>query len=253
MPGSLLVERRGDIAVVTLDRPPVNALDREFLETIADGFGKLGKDDCRAIVLTGKGSCFSAGADLFRVVEGDSEYVDSAVPSLTAAFAAVFEIPKPVVAAVNGHAIAGGAIFVCACDYRFMADGDGLIGVSELKVGVPFPTYAIEIVRHAVSRKHFQELVYLADVYSPADALDRGFIDQVVPAAELLERALEMAERLSEIPAASFAAMKSIMRRPTLDRIAAYTAEHDPKAQAGWNSEVVQSAIRRFLSETFGR
>ena len=152
-------ETRDGIEIVYLDHPPVNALDREFLQEIATHFQDLAKASPPAVILTAEGSAFSAGADLFRVSEESTDYIENSVSALSAAFGSLFEFPRPLIAAVNGHAIAGGAVITCACDYRLMADGNGRIGVAELKVGVPFPTYALEIIRFGVAPQHLQELL----------------------------------------------------------------------------------------------
>ena len=248
----LNIEEREGIAIVELARPPVNALDRELLQAIGDGFSELATSDVGAVVLTGEGSSFSAGADLFSVLEGSTEYIEGTVPALSAAFGSLFEFPKPVVAAVNGHAIAGGAVLTCACDYRIMAEDSGRIGCSELKVGVPFPTYAIEIIRFAVAPQSFQEIIYLARSYDPEDAVEKGMIDDVVEPERLMDRAIDIAQRFARIPSDTFKTMKSIIRQPTLDRIASYGPEHDAKAKKGWSSEDVQESIREFLLVTLG-
>ncbi|HWL64740.1 MAG TPA: enoyl-CoA hydratase/isomerase family protein [Actinomycetota bacterium] len=247
------VEWREGIAIAHLDRPPVNALDRDLLQAIGDGFADLLSEDAAAVVLTGEGSCFSAGADLFAVLEGSTEYIEGTVSALSAAFGSLFEFPRPVVAAVNGHAIAGGAVLTCGCDYRIMAAGSGKIGISELRVGVPFPTYAIEIMRFAVGPRHIQELTYLAKSYDPEVAITKGLIDEIVEPDALMERAFQVAHRLAQIPTASFEAMKKILRAPTLDRIARYGPEHDARARAGWASPEVRSSIEDFLDRTVGR
>ena len=245
-------ETRDGIEVVHLGRPPVNALDREFLEAIAAHFKKLADEGPPAVVLTAEGGAFSAGADLFRVLEDGEEYVDASVGALTSAFGALFEFPRPLVVAANGHALAGGAVILCAGDYRIMANGDGRVGVTELKVGVPYPIYALEIIRYAVAPQHLQELVYLARAYRPGDALAKGFVDEVVGPDALMERSLEIAKRLAAIPARSFEVMKKLLRAPTIDRIARYGAEHDAHAREGWTSDEVQQAISEFLEATFG-
>lgn len=248
----LRIEERDGVAVAHLARPPVNALDRDLLQAIGDGFSELAASDVPAVVLTGEGSSFSAGADLFSVLEGNTEYIEGTVPALSAAFSSLFEFPKPVVAAVNGHAIAGGAVLTCACDYRIMAEDSGRIGCSELKVGVPFPTYALEIIRFAVAPQNFQEIIYLARAYDPDDALEKGMLDEVIEPGRLMDRAIDLAQRFARIPRDTFATMKKIIRQPTLDRIAAYGADHDAKAKRGWSSDDVQDSIREFLLVTLG-
>src|SRR5205807_9804791 len=125
------LETHGSITVVRLDAPPVNALDREVLQAITSTLRRIDESDARAVVLTGTGSVFSAGADLFRVLNEGDEYLRTSLAALTEAFGTLFEFPLPVVAAVNGHAIAGGAVLVCASDYRIAAAGNHKIGFAE--------------------------------------------------------------------------------------------------------------------------
>jgi len=134
------------IAVLTLDHGPVNALDLELLTAIPGALAAVA--DARAVVLTGSGPSFSAGVDLKRIVEGGPRYVERFLPALSAALLAVFDHAKPVVAAVNGHALAGGCVLAAACEMRLMSGGT--IGLAELAAGVPFPTVPLEVMRHAV-------------------------------------------------------------------------------------------------------
>ena len=140
----------GDVAIVTIRHGKANALDIELCEGLTKCFDELRRSDARAVVLTGQGRMFSAGVDLIRVGSGGADYVRAFLPSLHRLYDAVFFHPKPVVAAINGHAIAGGCVLACCADRRIMADASGRIGVTELLVGVPFPALAFEIVRFAV-------------------------------------------------------------------------------------------------------
>ncbi|TML75412.1 MAG: enoyl-CoA hydratase/isomerase family protein, partial [Actinobacteria bacterium] len=168
------VETRDSIAVVRLNAPPVNALDREVLLEITATLRAIEATDARAVVLTGSGSAFSAGADLFRVLNEGDEYLRTSLAALTEAFGTLFQFPLPVVAAVNGHAIAGGAVLVCASDHRISAAGNHKIGFAELRVGVPFPAWALEIARWGTRPANFQEVVYFGRSYDPEAALARG-------------------------------------------------------------------------------
>src|SRR6059036_1634384 len=130
----------GRIAIVTLDRPPANALDRPAFEELIDLCARLRASSAvRAVVLTGTGRFFSAGLDLFQVFAYPPEGFDLFAARFDEAFAALFRFPKPVVAAVNGHAIAGGAVLAAAADLRVAADGEARIGLTAIDVGVPFP------------------------------------------------------------------------------------------------------------------
>ena len=136
---------------------------------------------------------FSAGVDLFKIADGGPDYVDGFLPALHDAFLAVFGCPLPVVAAVNGHAIAGGCILTSACDYRVMNADSGRIGVTELLVGVPFPVAAMEILRFAVGTHRLSELIMFGRTYAAAEAAGLGLVDEAVDAASVLARAVEVA------------------------------------------------------------
>ena len=103
------------------------------------------------LVITGAGRVFSAGVDLNRVLEGGADYTDRLIPALSDVFDALFCFPGPTVAAINGAAIAGGCVLACACDRRLISPDAG-IGAAELRVGVPFPVAALEVMRYACGR-----------------------------------------------------------------------------------------------------
>lgn len=245
------IERHGSIALVRMNHPPVNALDREVLLEITARMREVEASDATALVLTGTGAVFSAGADLFRVLNEDDAYLTTSLAALSECFGTLFTFPRPVVAAVNGHAIAGGAVLAAASDYRITCSGEHKIGFAELRVGVPFPAWAIEIARWGTRPEHLQEVVYLGHSYVPDEALRRGMLDEIVGPDALMDRALAMAERLASIPHISFRLMKEALRRPVVDRVAAST-HADAVAKAAWASEEVRDAIRRFLIKTFG-
>src|SRR5947209_17128662 len=129
------VSENDDVAVLRLKHPPANALDLEFMQVTLVELDELEASHARGLVVTGEGSVFSAGADLFRILEEDSEYIALAGSAMSRLFERLFTFPKPTVAAVNGHAIAGGSILACACDYRLSSSGDHRLGFSELSVG----------------------------------------------------------------------------------------------------------------------
>jgi len=245
--GAIESEPNGTTLILRLNRPPVNALDVDTLEELSDRLDEARSSDARAVVLTGAGSLFSAGADLYRVLEGGPGYIDAGIAALTRAFETLFVFPRPVVAAVNGHALAGGCILTCACDYRIMSASAGTIGAVELKAGVPFPAWALEILRYAVNNHHVQEVVYTGRSYAPDVARDMGLVDEVVAAGDLMERALEMAAELAAVPSTTFALMKQALRKPAVEAARAGALDDD-EIKAAWRSEEVHDAIRALLA-----
>ncbi|MCC7012459.1 MAG: enoyl-CoA hydratase/isomerase family protein [Planctomycetes bacterium] len=243
-------EQHASVTVLRLEHGKVQALDVELCNEIGAAFE--GVDDwreTRAVVLTGTGSSFSAGVDLYRVLEGGAAYVDQFLPALDRACAAIFRCPKPVVGALNGHAIAGGMILACACDVRVMANGKGRMGVTELSVGVPFPWLALEILRLSTPVEHLQELLYLGQTYTPAESLARGLVDEVVEADKLAARALELADRLARIPQPAFALPKRQLRQHSLEQWKLQSA-HEHMVRLAWHDPETLAAIKRFLDAT---
>lgn len=236
-------------AEIRMVHEPANVLTVEFADALAAAFERTGVDDSvRAVVLTGAGSAFSAGVELFRVVDEGPRYVEALLDSLGTLFATLRAFPKPLVAAVNGHAIAGGGVIACACDYRVMASGGGRIGLPELRVGVPFPAIASEIVRSTVPPPHQREVLLLGRLYDPEAATTRGLVDEIVPADELVARAREVAHDLASIPTATYSLTKRQLACSPGGAIAL-----EPELRAIWTADGTREHIRGYLQRTLGR
>src|SRR5262245_63754943 len=177
------------IAILTMTHGKVNALDIEFCDALAARFNDLRKPDTKAVVLTGQAKIFSAGVDLKRLSAGGADYIRRFLPALHRLYEAVFFHPKPVVAAVNGHAIAGGCVLACCADRRIMARDAGRIGVTEILVGVPFPALAFEIVRASVPPRYLPEFTLSGAIYATDEALKRGWVDELAEPADLMDDA----------------------------------------------------------------
>jgi enoyl-CoA hydratase len=240
------------MAVLRLAHGKVSALDVDFCQALVRELDEIAGSDARALVVTGTGSAFSAGVDLFRVLDGGAAYLRQFLPAMEAFFKTLLTFPKPAIAAINGHAIAGGCIIAAACDYRVMAEGSARIGVPELAVGVPFPTLPFEIVRARVLPTQFRDLVLTGRTVPPPEAIAVGLIDEIAPADVLLTRAEHAAERLADIPPVTFALTKRTFTEPLLERVRAAGALNADVLDA-WESSVVQSRIRAYLERTIGK
>ena len=168
------------------------ALDIEFCHVITETI--RAHADAKAIVLTCTGTVFSAGVDLRRVHDGGVSYIAEFLPALDEPFLALFEAPRPVVAAINGHALAGGCLLAAACDLRLMSGG--AIGVTEMLVGLPFPLAGLEIMRYAFGGVTGRS-VLTAEKLDAAAARACGLIDELVDPDELMPRALSSVPRHS--------------------------------------------------------
>ncbi len=228
-----------------------NALDVDFCNAIASAFDELKGSTARAVVLTGTGSIFSAGVDLLRISAGGEDYVRKFLPALHRMFDTVFNLPKPVVAAVNGHAIAGGCVLACCADVRIAARGNGRMGVTEILVGVPFPAMAFEVMRFAANPQYLSDMVLTGATYPADEARTRGLVDEVVEPAELMDRALAAAKTLAALAPATFAATKEQLRQPVADRMAQHGGHVDSRAAQIWASADTITYIRDYVAKTF--
>ncbi|RDH74379.1 enoyl-CoA hydratase/isomerase family protein [Mycolicibacterium moriokaense] len=234
------VEVIDGVSTVRFDHPPVNALDLDLLDDVIVTMRGLDGP----VVITGAGRCFSAGVDLRAIVEHGAEYTDRFMTALSAAFLAVFDHPAPVVAAINGHAIAGGAVFAMAADMRLMSTGT--IGLTELAVGAMFPMAALEICRYAMGPSTKQAALGAGTVdVSTAAAL--GWVDEVTTADELLPRAVTLARELGGYAPAAYAMTKRQLHRPAREAIEA-GAEVDGVVRASWMSEETHARITEYMN-----
>ena len=214
------IQTHGPAQVLTFSSGRVNALDVELLAELTAAFRDLGQPGREnapgALVITGAGRAFSAGVELARVLDGGASYTDKLIPALSETFEVLFCYPAPTVAAINGAAIAGGCVLACACDRRLISP-DARIGASEVRVGVPFPVAALEVMRYA-SGEHAEDVLLGGGLYRGDDAVGVGLAHRVV-ADDLLGAAIREATDLSDIPAEAYHHTKTQLRAPALARI----------------------------------
>jgi enoyl-CoA hydratase len=244
------IKTNAGIAVMTLMHGKANALDIEFCEAMAAQFGALRQSDAKAVVITGQGKIFSAGVDLKRLSEGGADYIRKFLPALHKLYHTVFFHPKPVVAAINGHAIAGGAVLAACADRRIMARESGRIGVTELLVGVPFPALAFEIVRFAVPPRYLPEFTLSGATYASDAALQRGWIDEIAEPLELLEDAVGVAQELAMLSPAAFAQTKKQIRQAVTERLERSGEATDKAVATIWTAPETLAHIRDYVAQT---
>jgi enoyl-CoA hydratase len=244
------IKTQAGIAVLTLTHGKANALDIELCEALTARFVELRGSDAKAVVVTGQGKIFSAGVDLIRLSEGGAAYVRKFLPALHKLYDAVFYHPKPVVSAINGHAIAGGCVLACCADRRIMTREGGRIGVTEMLVGVPFPALAFEIVRFAVPPRYLSEFTLSGATYETDTALQRGWIDEVAEPGELIEDAIAVAQELALLSPAAFAQTKMQIRQAVTERMTQSGEATDKAVTAIWTAPETLGHIRDYVART---
>ena len=212
----------GAVAVVTLNRPPVNALSEELSNDLLEAFEKCQDDSIRAVVVTGEPH-FAAGADIkgFKVAH-ESGTDDTLARALVDAAWALEQLEKPTIAAVRGYALGGGLELAMAADFRFMAE-DAQVGQPEIKLGVIPGAGGTQRLTRIVGIQKAKDIVYSGRFVDAEEALQIGLADRVVPAGDLLDAAMEAARTYAKGPTKAIAAAKHAINngtgRPMEDRI----------------------------------
>lgn len=217
--GLVTIEHDGDVAVVRIDRPPANAMSPELLDAVTAALDELERDEPAAVVLTGRPGFFSAGADLKLVPDLDAAGQRHMVEGINRMAAGFYGLMRPVVSAVNGHAIAGGMVLALTGDHR-VGPTEGRFGLTEVAVAVPYPVAAAEVVRAELGPAAARSAVLGAQLVGPVEALELGFFDELAPPGEVLGRALEVARARAALPRGPFALAKEQLRGATLAAIA---------------------------------
>ncbi|MGI8553799.1 MAG: enoyl-CoA hydratase/isomerase family protein [Dehalococcoidia bacterium] len=206
------------IATLTLQGGRANALGDAFCSALHEAIEQAREDErIRGVLLTGSGRFFSAGRDLREADETRPGRRSN--NSFEMAMRAAFSFPKPMVAAVNGHAVAGGLVLALAADYCVLVEGDYKLGLTELDIGLPFPRVAFEILRCALPPAAITRLAYGADLIGPKEAHQLGVGQELAPADQLTQRALAWLWPVAERPQQPFALCKRWLRAEAVGRI----------------------------------
>ena len=230
--------------VAALRRGPANAIDPALVAELRASLDEAERS-CRPLVLTGNDRFFSAGLNLAELPPG-REAMGVFVDAFDELVRRLFLFPCPTVAAVNGHAVAGGAILAAACDVRIGATGSYRIGVSEVQLGVIFPATAFEVLRAAIPASRTSEVLLRGKLTGPGDAIANGFLHELAEPEELAGRAVERAEELGALPREAYAHTKRELRAEFAERALAQRAAKREGFLDTWFSEeskVLRAAI----------
>lgn len=205
------------VAIVVLSRDKVNAINLRLVEEFGAMLERYETDNSvSSVVLTGRGKFFSFGFDVPEFLEAPRDNFEAFLKKFTSLYRYIFTYPKPVVAALGGHAIAGGCMLATACDRRIMASGGAKISLNEIAIGVPVFAGSAEMLKFCAGEKNAQEILYSGAMYTADEALPLGLVDRVVELKECLGAAIEEARELGE-KGEPFAAIKHLLRIPVAE------------------------------------
>ncbi|MEW5796284.1 MAG: enoyl-CoA hydratase/isomerase family protein [Candidatus Zixiibacteriota bacterium] len=208
------------IATLTLARGNVNAMNEEMVDHLIERFQRLSDySNTHAVVLTGQGSFFSFGLDVPELYDYSSADFTRFLSKFTDLYLRIFEFPKPLIAAINGHAVAGGFMLAMPCDYRIMATGKAKISLNEITFGSSVFAGSIEILKCVTGHRNAEVFALGGKMYSAEEAKSLGLVDEVVQRESVLSRALEIAGEMAARDLVAYGAIKKLLRGPVVDQI----------------------------------
>jgi enoyl-CoA hydratase len=252
----ITIER--DVAVVRMRSNAVNKMNPSFFDDLQRAFDRLDTEHAeRPVVLTGAGKTFSAGLDfeatfpLFQ--RGNLDEIRAWFASFRAAIQRVFCFSRPLVAAVNGHALAGGLILALCADFRLAAMGDFRCGLNEVPIGIPMPSVYTEIVRLKIGTSAAIESILTGAIYSQADGHRLGFYDQLVEPEALMTRAIDRALAVPGDCLPAYAHSKKMLLWPTMRHLETTALELDEATLALVSSPALAAARAAALARLKAR
>jgi enoyl-CoA hydratase/carnithine racemase len=229
---------------VRLNRPPANALSLELMVALREAIESAPHHGSRALVLSGTPGRFSAGLDVPLLLSYDRPTIAKLWHEFYALLRTLAASPIPIVAAITGHAPAGGTVLPLFCDARIMADGDFKIGLNEVQVGLVLPPVILAALRRLVGPRQAERVAVSGILISPPEALAVGLIDALAPIDHVIDHAIHWCETLLALPAE---AMSATRREARKDLVACFGPNTEAELQGvadSWWSPETQTALR---------
>lgn len=241
---TLRIERHGPLAVLRLDKPRGNAIDEALVTDLLAAAPELQADDVAGVLLaSAHPKLFCPGLDLVSLLEYDRPAMQRFMDAFSSAMLALFALPKPVVAAVSGHAVAGGCILALTADVRLLRRG-AQIGLNEVKVGVPLPWAVALMLRAQVPAAALTRVALLGRNFSDQEAVAAGLADQVLEPEGFEAACLEQLEEFADKDARAVATTKRYLRAAVLAEMRARDRELQPEWLDAWFSDATRERIR---------
>ncbi|MBM4269025.1 MAG: enoyl-CoA hydratase [Deltaproteobacteria bacterium] len=208
------------IAEIAIDDGKANAMRTDWFARLNEALDRAEDDEVTAVVLRGRDGVFSGGLDIKWLPTLDRDGLRAMLHDFGTTMLRLYGFPRPTVAAITGHAIAGGCILACACDRRFALDGELRIQMNEVLVHLPVPSWAVAICAGAFPTVALSDLLLFGDVFSPKRAFEIGALHGLAKTPdELLSKAREAAKAAASAHALPFATTKRRLRAPEIERV----------------------------------
>lgn len=226
------------IARIALARGKVNAINEAVVDELTGRLDQLSRDpQVKSVVLTGSGKFFTFGFDIPEFLSYLKPDFIRYLTKFTDLYRLIFTFPKPVIAALNGHAIAGGCMLAIACDYRIMVRGKARISLNEINFGSSLFAGSVDLMKMWLGQRPAEIAAYTGAMYSAEEALEIGLVDRVCPDADLEREAMRAASEFGEKDPAAFASIKGLLRSEIAAQMKAREAQSIREFVEIWYSE----------------
>jgi Delta3-Delta2-enoyl-CoA isomerase len=243
----ILTFDHGDVRELRLNRPPVNALTGELLSMLRKAIQQAPRDSVRALILSGLPGRFSGGLDVPLLLTLDAPAVAELWGELYGTLQAIASSPIPVVAAMTGHAPAGGTVLALFCDWRVMAEGDYKLGLNEVQVGIPLPPVILGGLQRLVGLRRAEYLGASGALVAPQEAIAMGLVDELAPVEEVVPRAQIWCTRMLALPPEAMALTR---RQARADLLRLFASGMDAELKSvieNWWSPGTQATLRALV------
>jgi enoyl-CoA hydratase/carnithine racemase len=237
--------------IIKLERGAINALDLELMHELSDALDEVkNNSEIHSLVLSSASDkFFSIGFDIPGLFELSKEDFKTFFQAFNRLCLKLYALPKPTIAAITGHAIAGGCILVLCCDERFIAAGRRLIGLNEVKLGVPVPYVADCLLRDLIGTRLARQVMESGEFYMPEEAQQMGMVDRVLPSETVLPEALERAQALGSLPLIAMQVIKTNRVERVVAKILALLEGKEETFIECWYSSDTRARLREAMAK----
>jgi len=238
----------GEILELRLARPPANALDAALIAALGEAIEAAPAAGARALVLSGRPGMFSGGLDVPSLLTLDRAGMEQTLRDFFRLMRALAASPIPTVAAITGHAPAGGAVLSIFCDARIMAEGDFRIGLNEVQVGLSLPQVIHTALARVVGERQAERLGVGGLLVPAGEALRIGLVDELVPVEGVVERALERCRDFLKLPPRAMATTRSLCRAGLVEAFDRQQGTTFERFVDDWFGDETQGAMRALVA-----
>lgn len=247
-----LIEEQDGIVILKMSSNKLNIMNDAFFKDLNYAFDTVDKEySNKPVVLTSVGNVFSAGLDLNQCHDifsrGDTDEVLSWFHQFRDSLLRVFNFDRPIVAALNGHAIAGGLILALCCDTRYAVSTNAKYGLNEITIGFPLPAFFAEIIKYALGPRRSEEILFNGVLYDPDDCIKLGMFHDITDHNNLIDMAAAYAGQFNSDNIYAYSIAKKALRAEANHRIETYCNDIDKEVPRMFTSDKTKNNLKLIL------